>query len=196
MMTPMSAGIGLIERGDAVGAFAHPLRVRILEALRQPESAAGLARTLGAPRQKVNYHLRELERAGLVRAAGERRKGNFVEQLYEPVADGFVISPRVTWGEQRQSVLRDQVALARLIDLGERLQRDGAELLARAAFEGVEVTSASVEAEVRFATPEERSTFMTEFLEVIGPLLRKHGARKGEPFRVALGVYPDPTKEE
>jgi hypothetical protein len=49
---------------------------------------------------------------------------------------------------------------------------------------------------VRFATPEERSAFMTEFLEVIGPLLRKHGTRDGEPFRVALGVYPDPTKEE
>jgi DNA-binding transcriptional ArsR family regulator len=189
-------GIGLIETPEAVGALTHPLRVRILEALREPASAAGLARALGVPRQKVNYHLRELERAGLVSQAGERRRGNFVEQLYRPVADGFMISPRVTWGEQRQSVLRDQVSLARLVELGERLQRDGAELLARAAFEGVEVTSASVEAEVRFATPEERSAFMTEFLEVIGPLLRKHGAREGEPFRVALGVYPDPTKED
>jgi hypothetical protein len=93
-------------------------------------------------------------------------------------------------------VLRDQVSLARLVELGERLQRDGAELLARAAFEGVEVTSASVEAEVRFATPEERSAFMEEYLAAIGPLLRKHGAREGEPFRVALGVYPDPSKEE
>jgi hypothetical protein len=32
---------------------------------------------------------------------------------------------------------------------------------------------------------------MEEYLAVLKPLLSKHGARKGEGFRVAVAVYPE-----
>jgi len=54
---------------------------------------AGLARKLGLPRQRLNYHLRALEDAGLVELVEERRKGNCFERLLRATARSFVISP-------------------------------------------------------------------------------------------------------
>lgn len=186
-----------VEDLGGLQALAHPLRVQILEALRVPAAAATVARSLGQPRQKVNYHLKELERAGLVRRVGERRSGNFVETLYEAVARAFVVSPRVAWGDQRRGeTLRQQLSLESIVLLGERLQRDAAALLDRAAFDGEQIASASVATEVRFASEEERATFLKEYLGAIGPLLRRLGSRGGAPYRVVLAAYPDPERKE
>ena len=180
----------------AVEALMHPVRRRVLEALRAPGSAATVARAIGLPRQKVNYHLKELARAHLVRAVGERRKGHLIEKLYEAVAGTFVVSPRLAWSdESRERALRDQISLRRLVGLGEQLQEDANGLLDRAAFDGEEIPSASVEAEVRFPDEKSRSGFMEEYLAALGPLLTKYGARRGRAFRVALAVYPQPEEE-
>lgn len=192
----MQTAVELLNDSQQVGALAHPLRARILEALRDPDTAAGLARAFGRSRQNVSYHLKELERCGLVRHAGERRKGNFVEQLYEATAKRFVVSSRFASNPERlASVFRDQVSLARLSDLGERLQRDAAGLIDRAAFEGEEIPSASVEAEVRFPDEGARAAFMIEYVDTLKSLLTKYGHGEGMPFRVALAIYPE-TEEE
>jgi len=177
-------------------ALTHPVRLRMLEVLREAQSAAGVARVIGEPRQKINYHLQELRRGGLVRPAGERRKGNMTEQLYQSVAGTFLVSQRVAWtGARRGQALQQQASLAALVDLGERLQRDAAALLDHAAFDGDEIPSASVDVEVAFADAESRGAFMTEYLRALGPLLKKYGVarRSGAPYRLALAVYPDPT---
>src|SRR5688572_5686759 len=76
-------------------AMLHATRLRMLELLATPDSAAGLGRKLGLPRQRVNYHLRELEKHGLVDLAEERRKGNCVERVFRATARAYVISPEV-----------------------------------------------------------------------------------------------------
>ena len=43
-------------------ALFRPMRLRILESLAGPDTAAGVARRLRVARQKVNYHLRALEK--------------------------------------------------------------------------------------------------------------------------------------
>ncbi len=188
----MPQTVQILVDAEQVGALAHPVRARILEALQSPDTAAGVARGFRRSRQYVSYHLKELERVGLVRHAGERRKGNFVEQLYQATARRFVVSARFASDpEQLEAVFRDQVSLARLVDLGERLQRDAAGLVERAAHAGEQVPSASVEAEVRFADEQARSAFLAEYMETLKALLAKHGAAAGEPYRVVLGAYPD-----
>jgi DNA-binding transcriptional ArsR family regulator len=180
---------------DALQALTHPVRLKMLELLREPASGAEVARAMGEARQKVNYHLKELEAAGLVRPVGERRKGALTEQLFEAVAGAYLVSPRVTWSDgRREGALRDQAALAALVDLSERIQRNAAELLDRAAYDGEQISSAVVEAEVSFSDGTARSAFMHDYLEALGDLLRKHGAQKnaGARYRVALAVYPEP----
>ena len=61
---------------DRVVAMLGRSRRDLLAHLGEPDSAAGLSRKLGLPRQRINYHLRELEKQGFVELVEERRKGN------------------------------------------------------------------------------------------------------------------------
>ena len=190
------ARVEVLQDPEQVAVLAHPTRLAILGALRAPASASGVARQLGLKRQVVNYHVKALLDAGLIRLTEERRNGNFIEQLYVAVAGTFVVSPRFAWSDDRRlDALRAQLPLEHLVVLGERIQHDAVELLDRAAFDGEEIPCASVEASVRFRDEEAREAFLREYLEVLQPLLKKHGARKGEGFRVALAVYPVPEPE-
>ena len=66
----------------AIAAATHPARAALLAAMRQPTSAAAAARATGQSRQNAAYHVKELANVGLLRHAGERKNGNFTEQLY------------------------------------------------------------------------------------------------------------------
>jgi hypothetical protein len=87
------------------------------------------------------------------------------------------------------------VSLSQLSDLGERLQRDAAGLIDLAAFEGTEIPSATVQAEVRFPDEAARAAFMAEYVDTLKSLLAKHGQAEGERFRVALAAYPELEEE-
>lgn len=136
--------------------------------------------------------MKALEEARLVERVGERRTGNFVETLYQAVARSFVVAPEVAWADPRRvDALRRQHSLETLVLLGERLQQDAALLLDRAAFDGEEIPSAAVTAEVRFASERERAAFMREYLRATSRLLERYGARAGDDYRVVLAVYPE-----
>jgi len=187
----MAAGPAVLDTSEQLAAIAHPTRLRVLDALRVADSAAGVARRLGEPRQRINHHVRELAKAGLLVEAGERRKGNFVEQLYESAAGTFVVSPRLAWGDgARLQAIAAQVSLERLVEVGERIQRDAADLLDRAAFEGAEIPSATVESTIRFADAGARAAFLDEYLALTGRLIERYAAPAGDPFTVALVVHP------
>jgi DNA-binding transcriptional ArsR family regulator len=176
----------------ALQALSHPTRVAMLEVLREPASAAAVGRKLGQPRQRVNHHLKALEAAGLVERVGTRQAGNFVETLYRSAARSFVVAPEVAWADPRRvEALRRQHSLETLLAIGKRLQRDAVVLLDRAAFQNEEIPSASVGAEVSFASEAEREAFMREYLEAVKGLVERYGAAGGEPFRVVLAVHPD-----
>src|SRR6266487_3072923 len=77
--------VAVIEDPAAAEVTLDPIRARLLAMLSEPGSATMLAGRVGLPRQKVNYHLRELERHGLVQLVEERRKGNVHERLLQDV---------------------------------------------------------------------------------------------------------------
>ena len=184
--------VEVLDDADRVAALAHPIRIAILEQLRTPDSASGVARALGETRQKTNYHVKALLDAGLLEPAGERRARNFVEQLYQSVAPTFLVAPALAWSDDRRvDTLRAQLPLEHLVRVGERLQRDAIGLLDRAAFDGEAIPAAAVETEVRFADEATRAAFLDEYLAAIKPLLKKFGNRRGDAYRVALVVYPD-----
>lgn len=188
----------VLEDPDQIAAATHPARAALLAAMREPTSAAAAARATGMSRQNAAYHVRELAKAGLVRKAGTRANGNFVEQLYEAVAPTVVISPRSTWGAdpRRAQALADQLSLGQLHEHGERLQRDVAALLDRAAFDGEEIPSASVSVRVSFEREEDRSAFLREYVELVTELTERHGSPRGEPFHVLFAAYPDGGTDE
>jgi DNA-binding transcriptional ArsR family regulator len=187
----MAEAVHVVDDIEALQVLGHPLRVQILGALREPASAASVARQVEQSRQKVNYHLKELERAGFVEPVEERRIGNFIETLYQSVARSFVVSPQVAWADPRRvDALRQQHTLERLVMVGEQVQQDAAALLDRAAFDGEQIASAVVEADVHFANERDRAAFLGEYLEAIQRLCDRYRARDGLPYKVVVAAYP------
>jgi DNA-binding transcriptional ArsR family regulator len=85
--------VTVIEAPAAAEASLDPMRARLLAELAEPASATMLAARVGPARQKVNYHLRVLERHRLVELVEERRKGNVTERMMRATAASYVISP-------------------------------------------------------------------------------------------------------
>ena len=85
--------VEVIDDPAAATVALEPVRSRLLAELAAPASAAALAGRLGIARQKINYHLRALEKHGLVRVAEERQWGGLTERLLVATAASFVISP-------------------------------------------------------------------------------------------------------
>ena len=192
----MAQPVHVVDDLEALQVLGHPLRVRILELLREPGSAATVAREVGETRQKVNYHLKELERVGLVAPVGERRAGNFIETLYEAAGRSFLVAPSVAWSDPRRvDALRQQHSLENLVMVGAQLQRDAISLLDRAAFDGEAIASAAVEADVHFADERDRGEFLEEYLATVQKLCDRYGARDGLPYRIVLAAHPSSDGE-
>ncbi len=66
----VAAALQVIQTAEQASAVLQPERMKLLELLSEPDSASGLARKLGAPRQRVNYHVQLLEKEGFLELAG------------------------------------------------------------------------------------------------------------------------------
>jgi len=122
---------------------------------------------------------------------GDRRAGNFIETLYEAAGRSFLVSPQVAWSDPRRlDALRQQHSLENLVMVGAQLQRDAISLLDRAAFDGEQIASAAVEADVHFADEKDRAAFLDEYLAAVQKLCDRYGGRDGLPYRVVLAAHP------
>ena len=171
-------------------ALLHPLRRQILENLREADSASGVSRRLEMPRQKVNYHLRQLEKAGLVELI---KKGNCVERMVRATARSYVISPEML-GELAADPERvqDRFSSAYLIALVTRVLRELGLLRARAAAEGRRLATLSLQTEVRFRSPSARQAFSRELADHMAELAKKYhdeGAEDGRSFKLLVAGY-------
>ena len=81
-----TAALEVIEDPGQAASVLNPIRLRLLNELVEPDSAAGLARRLKLPRQAVTYHVRQLEADGLVSLIEERRRRNCVERVVQATA--------------------------------------------------------------------------------------------------------------
>ena len=77
--------------GDQLRALSHPLRLRMLEVLREgPATASALGRRLGESSGATSYHLRALAKAGMVE---EDERGSKRERWWRRV-DSFTLVSR------------------------------------------------------------------------------------------------------
>ncbi|HEU5348655.1 MAG TPA: helix-turn-helix domain-containing protein [Ktedonobacterales bacterium] len=82
-----------LETLEQLRAIADELRSRIAEALtHRPMTATQVAGMLGEKAAKVHYHVRELERVGLVRLVATHEKSGILEKYYRAVARTFTAS--------------------------------------------------------------------------------------------------------
>ncbi|MGV9250225.1 ArsR/SmtB family transcription factor [Streptomyces sp. NPDC003697] len=187
--------VTVIEDPGAAAVCLDPVRARLLAELAAgPASAAMLAGKVDLPRQKVNYHLKTLERHGLVELAGERRKGNVTERLMRATAASYVISPLALAPVQPDpDRFRDQLSARWLLALGARLVRDVGSLITGAARARKRLATHGLDGEVRFATAVDRAAFVRELTSGVAALISKYDAPEagnGRDHRIVVALHP------
>jgi DNA-binding transcriptional ArsR family regulator len=191
--------VAVIEDAEAAEASLDPMRSQLLRALAEPASAAGVAAKLGLPRQKVNYHLRTLERHGLVELAEERRKGNMTERVMRATAASYVISPAALARLQPDpSRAPDRLSARWLVALAAQLIRDVGELLSRSAKAKQPLATLALDADVRFASAADRAAFAAELTDAVTRLVGRYhagDAPKGRDHRVVVALHPSITRD-
>ncbi|MFE2107125.1 ArsR/SmtB family transcription factor [Kitasatospora sp. NPDC059463] len=89
-----------VEDAATLKALADPLRLAILDVLMAalasgPLTAKEIAAALDEPQTKLYRHIKQLEKAGLVRVAGTRLVSGIVESRYAPAQDSLRLAPEI-----------------------------------------------------------------------------------------------------
>jgi DNA-binding transcriptional ArsR family regulator len=194
----------VIDDPASASVALDPVRSRLLSELRTPGgvSAATLAGRMGLPRQKVNYHLRTLEKHGLVRVAGKKRWGGLTERRLVATASSYVISPGAL-GPVAADPARavDRLSASYLVALAARVVREVGRLLRKSEELNKRLATLSIDTEVRFRSAEERAAFSSELTAAVAALVSRYhdeSAPGGRRHRLIIGAYPTPgqTKEK
>lgn len=174
----------------ALRALAHPLRLRILSALRDgPATSTLLARELRESRGATSYHLRELARYGLIEELADRGRGR--ERWWQrPEGVAWLVGePGVEARAAGMSafsviVANDEQALARFIAAEDELDdewRDAATIVGW----NVDGTAADVG---------ELADGIAALVERIRE--RPRSGSDAKPVRVTLRILPQPANPE
>lgn len=192
-----SLTVNVLEKENAA-TLLHPLRLRILEALREPGSASTVARHFGLARQKVNYHLRELEKEGLVEEVEQRKRGNCVERIVRSTASYYLVAPHVLGDlALRTENIEDHFSSTYLIALSGEMIRDLAVLQEKAAKARKKISTISLDVEVRFANAADRHGFVEDLSNSVAALVARYhdeASEGGRRFRFILGGYPSRSR--
>ena len=193
-----SRGPALLDDPRRLAVLLPALRRRILENLAAPDSATGLSRRLGLPRQKLNYHLRALEQQGFVELAETRQRRGCVERRLRATARSYVLDPALLGplgtleapgpGPGRAA---DRVSSGYLVATAARLVSDVATLRRRAGRAGKALPTLTIETEVDFATPADRDAFVRGLSLAVTRLAARHGsaARGSRRWRFVIGAH-------
>ena len=198
----MTAELESVGDPGRAAVLMDPLRRQVLAAAREPASASAIADRLGLGRQRVNYHVRALAKAGFLRRAGTRRKRNLVEQRYVATARSFVLAPEILGplaADPRR--ITDPLSANHLLALGAQLTGELSESIRQATDADQRLSTLSIGSAFRFESPGQRAEFARALRDVIADVVARftspdtEGA-KGRPYRLVLGCYPIPKDDD
>jgi biotin operon repressor len=196
------APLAVVAEAPRAGLLLKPLRLTILAEAREPQSAAAIAARLGLSRQKVNYHVRELARAGFLRRAGRQRKRGLTEQKYVVTAQAFLLGAGVLGPMAADTAPSgDKMTAAYLLMLAAQIQREAGGAWRDAHAAGKRLPVLSMDAEIHFASAEQRANCATALTAAITKVVADHSvpsralpSSRARPYRLVLGCYPIPQR--
>lgn len=174
---------------DALKALAHPLRVKIFDALAMfgAATASGLAERLGESSGATSYHLRQLAKHDLVRELTDR--GNARERWWERTPGGIMLKAVDESDAARHAteIVMNEWNTARENVLTEFLSRGPTELSTE-WMEASTVNTANLA-----ATVDEVREFKEQVAKLVGDFADAHRDRSRpgtRPVQVQFSVFP------
>lgn len=205
----MNAAIALLDEPRHLRLALSPLRRRLLERLQTPASATQVADELALGRQRVNYHLRALEKAGLLELVEERPRRGCVERIVVTRAKAFVVDPDVMAPATRADV-QDRFAAEHLIHTAAAMVRDVARMQTQAQMQQKRLLTFAIDTDIRFATPADFERFTEKLARFVARESTAHASRAattaataatavrtsaeaGRLYRIVIGAHPTPA---
>jgi DNA-binding transcriptional ArsR family regulator len=158
------ADVAVLRDPDVVAAALSPARRAVLAALDEPRSATEIARRLGLPRQQVGYHVRELERLGLVELVDERRRRGFTERILRR-RPHLVVDPGIAADDLRRRPGGPGAVAA--VAAATDVIRTVPAAVDAARRDGRPAPTATLDADLRVASPAALRDFLTELAELV-----------------------------
>lgn len=186
---------------DQAVSLLKPKRVELLKQMAEPRSCPELSEMFNTTPQKVYYHIKVLERGGLVEKVEERRVGGIMEGLYRAKARSYWLSPRLVGKIGGQKKTQDKLSLGFLLSLAEELQADVGQLAAKDQTE--EIPSFGFTAQVELKDQSHRAEFMADVTKAFQHIAKKYGAvsekenaKTNRNFKLIFACYPSDTENE
>jgi DNA-binding transcriptional ArsR family regulator len=185
--------VALLDDPGRLLAGLSPMRARLLDALAEPASATELAARLALTRQKVNYHLRVLESAGLVELVEVRQRRGCTERVMRRSAAAFVVDPAVLPDATDSPVRsRDRHATEHLIATASDTVRQVARMQTAADAQGQRLLTFTLETEVAFAHPSDVHAYADALAAAMADVAQRFHDPAGRRYRVVAGGHPAP----
>lgn len=189
--------LGVIDEPVVAAAMLDPIRARVLSTLREPGSATTIAAALGETRQKVNYHVRELERLGLIRFVEDRQRRGLTERVMVASARAYLLSPDVLGDSAVEPERTDRLSSNYVLALAARVVREVADLARRAETAGKPLATLAIDTEIRFASAADRARFTRDLTASVTDLAARYHDEQAPNGRwhrvVALAHQRPPT---
>ena len=182
--------IELLSDPEQIRAALAPMRRQLLERLRQPASATELAAELGTSRQRISYHLRALEEAGLLELVEERRRRGCVERILGVRADRVIVDPTVMGRGAPAEGEPDPFSSDHLVGVAAGVVGALAEMRS-AGRPGTRPATFTITTEVSLAGTADVGHFKAALAHLVARAVAEFDAPTiGKRYRVVIGGYP------
>ncbi|MEE8119692.1 MAG: helix-turn-helix domain-containing protein [Gammaproteobacteria bacterium] len=188
------AQVTIIREPQQAAALMDPIRIRILELLKEPGTAAGVSRRLGMARQRAAYHVKTLEKTGLLHHVGDRKRGNCMERVVRTIAGHFLIDPEIL-GELgvTPAAVKDRFSSTYLVAVASHTAREVSQAQIMAAQADKKLGTLTLQSDIRFRSSQERAAFTDELTQAVTSLVHKYHddeSEVGRLHRLVLLGYP------
>lgn len=187
----MQTALAVLDADSRAASLLDPVRREILALLREPGSAISVASRLGLPRQRLGYHIRQMEEAGLLRHVGDRKRGNFTERLLQASARHYYLSPTLlgALGTDPKQVA-DEASSAYQVAVAAEIASTVATMREAAEQAGKRLPTLTMQVDVRFGSPAEQKAFGEELTAAVAGLVEKYHRAQGHRFTFSVLGHP------
>jgi DNA-binding transcriptional ArsR family regulator len=174
-----------IDSIEQLRAIADALRIRIVETLQeQPMTVTQLGDALGDAPAKIHYHVRELEKVGLLKLVETREKGGILEKYYQPIARDFSVSDSLFLQATPDEALT-------VVDAWFDQLKYGFQRAFRVALEKKEEpTELILNDAILYLTSEEQQQLSQQINELFKPYGQRRGREDEQAMMGSFVIYP------
>lgn len=192
--SPMQTALAVLDADSSAASLLDPVRREILAQLQEPGSAISVASRLGLPRQRLGYHIRAMEEAGLLRHVGDRKRGNFTERLLQASARHYFLPPQLLGALGTDPTqMADKASSAYQVAVAAEVAQTVAVLRQEAESAGKRLPTMTMQVDIRFGSVAEQKAFGDELAETIAGLVEKYHRADGHTFAFSVLGHPKPA---